>query len=106
MNTKDIRDMPYKQWVYWAAGLPLTMVVVVASLWFAGELESLGRWLTRTMSRSKASSGYQELQDQNLENSERPSWRRQGLRTRNREEDLEERPFRPRRRTTYPIKDR
>lgn len=34
MNTSDIRDMQSKQWVFWAAAVPLTVVVLfVARLW-------------------------------------------------------------------------
>ena len=104
MNTTDVRDMPYSQWAYWAAGLPLTIIVVVGSLWWAGELEGIGRWLARTMSRSNGSSGYERLQDDNPEESRRRSRRRR--RSQNPSyEDLEDLPPMPRRRTTYPRKE-
>ena len=63
MNTNDIRNMPFNQWAYWAAGLPLTVVIVVGSLWFAGELDSLLAWLARKTSRRKTKSGYDRLSD-------------------------------------------
>lgn len=104
MNTKDVRDMPYRQWVYWAAGLPLTIVVIIVSLWFAGELESLGMWLKRKAANSKPSPGFEPLPARMLAT----DWRGRG------KEggyygyvdlDLEGRPPRPRRRTTYPVKE-
>lgn len=34
MNTSDIRNMESKQWVFWAAAVPLTLgVLVLARLW-------------------------------------------------------------------------
>ncbi|QDS73894.1 hypothetical protein FKW77_007176 [Venturia effusa] len=36
MNTTDIRDQSTSQWVFWAAGIPLTLVVIVLSLWWSG----------------------------------------------------------------------
>jgi hypothetical protein len=41
MNTADIRDQSTTQWAYWAAAIPLTLIVVVASLWGADALPSL-----------------------------------------------------------------
>ena len=59
MNTADVRDMEYGQWAYWAAGLPLTVLVVVGSLWWAGEFEGFGSWVERMLRRgsSATSSG-------------------------------------------------
>lgn len=62
MNTSDVRDMPYSQWAYWAAGVPLTVLVVFGSLWWAGEFEGFGSWVQRTLSRaSSASGGYERI---------------------------------------------
>ncbi|KAM0437708.1 hypothetical protein ACHAPT_002073 [Fusarium lateritium] len=47
MNTTDVRDMEYSQWLYWVVALPLTVVVILAGLWFMGELGNLARWLLR-----------------------------------------------------------
>ncbi|KAI5357812.1 putative Mg2+ transporter protein, CorA-like/Zinc transport protein ZntB [Septoria linicola] len=40
MNTEDIRDMTQGQWAYWAAAVPLTIIVVGVSLWFAGAFDT------------------------------------------------------------------
>ena len=108
MNTKDVRDMHYNQWAYWAAGVPLTVVVVLGSLWWAGEFENVGRWLARSMSRYETSSEYRKLQEPTTGPVEsRPGSRRRGtLGNRIYEGDVEEAGFRPRRRTTYPLHER
>lgn len=38
MNTIDVRDMNYNQWLFWATAIPVTVVVVVVSLIGAGVL--------------------------------------------------------------------
>ncbi|KAK2624167.1 hypothetical protein QTJ16_006117 [Diplocarpon rosae] len=40
MNTTDVRDMPFSQWVYWATALPLTFLVIAMCLAWAGELNN------------------------------------------------------------------
>ncbi|KAK0122467.1 hypothetical protein ONS95_010699 [Cadophora gregata] len=40
MNTSDVRDMPFGQWVYWATALPLTILVIALCLAWAGELDN------------------------------------------------------------------
>jgi hypothetical protein len=95
MNTHDIRDMPYGQWAYWAAGVPLTVVVVIGSLWWAGELGSIGRWIGRALPLSK-SSRRSATNEPGLVDMLRTT------RTEKKEYDLEQLPPRPRRRTTYP----
>ncbi|KAF1986219.1 hypothetical protein K402DRAFT_421430 [Aulographum hederae CBS 113979] len=45
MNTSDIRDMPQPQWVFWAAGVPLTVVIILISLYWAGELGNAWGWV-------------------------------------------------------------
>ncbi|KAM5383633.1 hypothetical protein ACJZ2D_001870 [Fusarium nematophilum] len=47
MNTTDVRDMEYSQWLYWVVAVPLTFVVICAGLWFMGELGNLTRWFLR-----------------------------------------------------------
>lgn len=47
MNTTDVRDMEYSQGLYWAVALPLTFFIIVAGLWFMGELGNLARWFAR-----------------------------------------------------------
>lgn len=44
MNTADLRDMPHRQWVFWAAALPLTLVIILLGLLWAGELGNAWRW--------------------------------------------------------------
>ncbi|KAG4265862.1 hypothetical protein FPRO03_01146 [Fusarium proliferatum] len=45
MNTTDVRDMNYSQWLYWVVAIPVTVLVIVLGLWFMGELGNLARWL-------------------------------------------------------------
>jgi hypothetical protein len=45
MNTSDVRNMDGTQWVFWVVAIPLTIVIMFASLWFAGLLDGLRRWL-------------------------------------------------------------
>ncbi|KAF9763786.1 hypothetical protein IL306_002999 [Fusarium sp. DS 682] len=45
MNTTDVRDMNYSQWLYWVVAIPVTVLVIVLGLWFMGELGNLTRWL-------------------------------------------------------------
>ncbi|RCI15543.1 hypothetical protein L249_3396 [Ophiocordyceps polyrhachis-furcata BCC 54312] len=37
MNTNDIRNMAFDQWLYWAIALPVTVAVILAGLWWMGE---------------------------------------------------------------------
>ncbi|KAF4342600.1 hypothetical protein FBEOM_3457 [Fusarium beomiforme] len=45
MNTTDVRDMNYSQWLYCVIAIPVTVLVIVLGLWFMGELGNLARWL-------------------------------------------------------------
>ena len=54
MNTSDIRDMEYEQWVFWAVALPLTIVIILASMWWIGQLPSLTSSLTWLKARSSS----------------------------------------------------
>jgi nucleoside recognition membrane protein YjiH len=36
MNTNDVRNMGQSQWLFWAAALPLTTLVIAVSLFAAG----------------------------------------------------------------------
>lgn len=38
MNTADVRDMTQSQWVYWAAAVPVTALVIGLTLLWAGEV--------------------------------------------------------------------
>ena len=104
INTTDIRNMPYEQWAYWAAGLPLTFVVVFGSLWWAGELGSIRRWFARILQTSRRSSGYDNIQDLGYEESRWKRCRRARSSSRRSDVDIEIQ-RRPRRRTTYPRKE-
>jgi hypothetical protein len=46
MNTTDVRDMPFGQWLYWATALPVTLVVIVGGLWWMNELGNVMAWAT------------------------------------------------------------
>lgn len=37
MNTSDIRNMASDQWLYWAVAMPVTIVVILAGLWWINE---------------------------------------------------------------------
>src|SRR5438046_5032891 len=39
MNTRDIRNMDKPQWVFWAAAIPLTTLVIVVSLFASGSFQ-------------------------------------------------------------------
>lgn len=54
MNTSDVRDMDYPQWLYWAVALPVTALVIVGGLWWMGELGNVMRWITGQHARSVA----------------------------------------------------
>lgn len=40
MNTGDIRTLEKGQWIFWAVAIPLTVIVIVLSLWYA---DNIGR---------------------------------------------------------------
>lgn len=113
MNTADVRDMEYGQWAYWAAGLPLTVLVVVGSLWWAGEFEGFGSWVERILRRgssatSSSRSGWSRIPDpigySRREQEEQEENRRLVNREGGRYVREEVSPPRPRRRTTYATK--
>ena len=45
MNTSDVRDMDAGMWAYWAAAVPVTLLVIIGGLWWLGELRNLVNWL-------------------------------------------------------------
>src|SRR5947208_185103 len=51
MNTADIRNMGSTQWLFWAAGIPLTVIIILMALLWAGELGNMGGWLLKWVSR-------------------------------------------------------
>ncbi len=46
MNTSDVRDMDYSQWLFWVVALPVTFLVIVVGLWWMNELGNVMWWLT------------------------------------------------------------
>ena len=91
--------MPYNQWAYWAAGLPLTVLVVFGSLWFAGELGSIGQWIARLGSRSPKRSQEHDINLEGRPNRPRAEPTKPGQYYNN---EVERLPSRPWRRTSYP----
>lgn len=55
MNTNDIRNMDFDQWLYWVVALPVTVIIIVAGLWWMDELGNATDWL---FGARKQSSGY------------------------------------------------
>ncbi|KAI9171608.1 hypothetical protein HJFPF1_01094 [Paramyrothecium foliicola] len=51
MNTTDVRDMPFSQWLYWAVAIPVTMAIIVAGLWWMNELGNVVGWVTGKRTR-------------------------------------------------------
>src|SRR4051794_31540599 len=45
MNTADVRDMSFDQWLYWVTAVPVTIIVIVVGLWWMGELRNAFGWL-------------------------------------------------------------
>lgn len=43
MNVNDVRNMDQTQWVFWVTALPLTAIIIILCLVWAGELENLWR---------------------------------------------------------------
>ncbi|ATY59351.1 Mg2+ transporter [Cordyceps militaris] len=60
MNTSDVRDMDFSQWLFWVVALPVTILVIVVGLWWMNELGSVMRWLTGQQPSAAAagSTGY------------------------------------------------
>lgn len=47
MNTQDIRNLESSQWIFWTVAMPLTGLVVIASLFFAGILPPPTQWIIK-----------------------------------------------------------
>ncbi|KAB5551293.1 hypothetical protein GE09DRAFT_168424 [Coniochaeta sp. 2T2.1] len=45
MNTADVRDMNFDQWLYWVIAVPVTISVILIGLWWMGELRNAFSWL-------------------------------------------------------------
>lgn len=62
MNTSDMRNMSQKQWLFWAVAIPLTLVIVIISLLWAGELKNAWNALAKLFPQRERS-GYQGDQE-------------------------------------------
>ena len=98
MNTSDIRDMNFNQWVYWASAIPLTILVAGGSLWWVGAFEDWGRWFGKSSSLNVSGGGAEYLDEKMAVDSRRM----QGSSGRERYADAA-RPVM--RRTTYPHRE-
>jgi hypothetical protein len=58
MNTSDIRDMEFGQWLYWAVAIPVTLVIIVIGLWWMGELGNVLKWLSGRQMGGVPNGGY------------------------------------------------
>lgn len=56
MNTVDMRNLESGQWVFWAAAIPLTFVVVGVTIWIGYKGEALSRWLWLRQARANNTS--------------------------------------------------
>lgn len=58
MNTSDVRDMDYGQWLYWAVAIPVTLLIVVIGLWWMGELGNVLKWMSGRQTGRISNAGY------------------------------------------------
>lgn len=65
MNTADIANMELGQWVYWATAIPTTLIVIMAGLWWMGELGSLTEWALQKLARTRRSFSISQHEGQN-----------------------------------------
>ena len=47
MNTSDIRDMQRGQWLFWAAAVPLTGIIICICSLFTGDIINFARSIRR-----------------------------------------------------------
>ncbi|RFU72016.1 mg2+ transporter [Trichoderma arundinaceum] len=57
MNTNDIRNMDFDQWLYWVVALPVTVIIIIAGLWWMDELGNATDWLIGRRSRRSSEYG-------------------------------------------------
>jgi hypothetical protein len=53
MNTADVRDMEFSQWLFWVTAVPVTIGVILLGLWWMGELGNTFSWLPGVGRRNK-----------------------------------------------------
>lgn len=58
MNSSDVRDMAYGQWLYWAVALPVTALIIFLGLWWMGELGNVVKWVSGRQTNRIANAGY------------------------------------------------
>ncbi|KDN67583.1 hypothetical protein CSUB01_03637 [Colletotrichum sublineola] len=63
MNTTDIRDIEFSQWLYWATAIPVTAVVILGGLWWMGELGNAALWVLNVRRPSAEDMGNFERSD-------------------------------------------
>ncbi|KAL7926663.1 hypothetical protein ACQKWADRAFT_281025 [Trichoderma austrokoningii] len=61
MNTNDIRNMDFDQWLYWVVAVPVTGLVILGGLWWLDELGNATEWLFRVGKRSSPGYGKSSL---------------------------------------------
>ena len=61
MNTSDIRDMQYGQWIYWAGALPLTGLIIILCLLFTGDIIDFTKWMRRLVPHRSQDYGHNIL---------------------------------------------
>ncbi|KAF2836197.1 hypothetical protein M501DRAFT_255285 [Patellaria atrata CBS 101060] len=49
MNTSDIRDMSSRQWIFWSIAIPLTVIIIIIGLIWAGEMGNCWRGVLRLL---------------------------------------------------------
>lgn len=87
MNTSDIRSQSTTQWAFWAAAIPLTLIVIIASLWGADALPSLTGALGRDRGLALVGQqgGYASVVEREREREYYPEYERDIYRVRDRE---------------------
>lgn len=68
MNVNDIRNMELNQWVFWVTAIPLTFVIILLCLLWAGELSSFWKgvkilWSNRTEDRRRRNGYHRQVLD-------------------------------------------
>lgn len=58
MNSSDVRDMAYGQWLYWAIALPVTALIIFLGLWWMGELGNVVKWVSGRQTNRITNAGY------------------------------------------------
>lgn len=76
MNTADIANMELGQWIYWVTAIPTTLIVILAGLWWMGELGNLAEWALKKLAqiRGKACMSICEDEGQNSDQSSEDSY--------------------------------